>query len=307
MRIPDRWLGYFRETPRLQGHFLLSPRALAGVHYRRKENKIAGAAVLPLPPGTIVPSFDKPNLPDPALLEAKIKEAAARLRLSEKSVSCLIPDPCVRAVLLPFDSLPAAEKEREKVVRWRIQKQMPLLAEDARLVYEVLNTSPPKVFAVVVKETVIREYETVFERLHYRVGYLGIPSLSLLNLAGREEFRNSLLVNIEEDSLCLMGLVEGELTLYRLKPLAAEAGRAARRIPEAAKEIENTIRFIEDREKKQVRVLGLRLGVPDPAGAVRESLRAALSIPVIEIAHPAAAGLDAADVPMALPLLGQLP
>jgi len=307
MRIPDRWLGYFRETPRLQGHFLLSPRALAGVHYRRKENKIAGAAVLPLPPGTIVPSFDKPNLPDPALLEAKIKEAAARLRLSEKSVSCLIPDPCVRAVLLPFDSLPAAEKEREKVVRWRIQKQMPLLAEDARLVYEVLNTSPPKVFAVVVKETVIREYETVFERLHYRVGYLGIPSLSLLNLAGREEFRNSLLVNIEEDSLCLMGLVEGELTLYRLKPLAAGAGRAARRIPEAAKEIENTIRFIEDREKKQVRVLGLRLGVPDPAGAVRESLRAALSIPVIEIAHPAAAGLDAADVPMALPLLGQLP
>ena len=301
MRIPDRWLGYFRDTPRLQGHFLLSPRALAGVHYRRKENKIAGTAVLPLLPGTIVPSFDKPNLPDPALLEAKIKEAAARLRLSEKTVSCLIPDPCVRAVLLPFDSLPAAEKEREKVVRWRIQKQMPLLAEDARLVYEVLNTSPPKVFAVVVKESVIREYETVFERLHYRVGYLGIPSLSLLNLAVREEFRNSLLVNIEEDSLCLMGLVEGELSLFRLKPLAP------RRISEAAKEIENTIRFIEDREKKQVRVLGLRLGVPDPAGAVRESLRAALSIPVIEIAHPAAAGLDAADVPMALPLLGQLP
>jgi hypothetical protein len=307
MRIPERWLDYFRDTPRLQGHILVSSKALAGVHYQRKENKIAGAAVFPLPPGTVVPSFDKPNLPDPTLLEGIIKEAVARLRLSEKSVSCLIPDVCVRAALLPFDSLPAADKEREKVIRWRIQKQMPLLAEDTRLVYEVLNSPAPKVLAVVIKESVVREYEVAFERLHFRVGHVGIPSLSLLNLAGQDEFRDSLIVNIEEESLCLIGLVEGEMSLYRLKPLVSGGGRSPRRIPEAAKEIENTIRFIEDREKRQVRALGLRLGVPDPAGAIREGLRTALSIPVLEITHPALAGLAPADIPMVLPLLGQIP
>jgi hypothetical protein len=304
MRIPERWQSYFREIPRLEGHFLVSARAVAGVRLNRAENKIAGVAVRPLKSGTIVPSFDKPNLAEPAELETALREVVAGLRLSEKSVSCLIPDLSVRAVLLPFETLPAAEKEREKVVRWRVQKQMPLLAEDTRLVYEVLNGSSPRVFAVVVKESVVREYEAAFERLHYRVGRVGIPSLGLLDLAGSDDFRDSLLVNLEENSLCLMGLVGGELSLYRLKPLAFEGGRSSRRLPEAAKEIENTIRFIEDREKRQVRALGLRLGVSDPGGAIREGLRTALSIPVLEISHPAAAGMNPDEAPILLPLLG---
>lgn len=307
MRIPARLARYFAETSRFQGLFSCSSRSLAALHFSQKDNRIVGAAVLPLRPGTVVPSFDKPNLPDQALLAEKIKEAAARLKISERSAACLIPDPCVRAALLPFDSLPAAEKEREKVVRWRVQKQMPLLVEGTRLVYEVLGGSPAKVLAVLVKESVVREYEAAFERLHFKIGYLGIPSLSLLNLAGEEELRDSLLVNVEEDSLCLMGFIDGEMSLYRLKPLAAESGRVSRRVQEMAQEIENTIRFVEDREKKRIRVLGLRLGIPDPNNSFRESLRASLSIPVIEITHPAAAGLEPAEIPLLLPLLGQLP
>jgi hypothetical protein len=307
LRLPDRWTRYLTETPRFEGLFLCSSRALAALRVGRKDGRIAGAAVLPLRPGTVLPSFDRPNLPDPGPLEDKIREAAARLGIGAGTAACLIPDMCARAVLLTFDALPSGEKEREKVVRWRVQKQMPLPAEGTRLVYEAVGTSPARILAVLVKDAVVREYEAAFARARFKVGALGISSLSLVNLAGGEELRDGLLVNVEDDSLCLMGFVEGALSLYRLKPLAAEGGRASRRAQELAQEIENTVRFMEDREKGRVRAVGLRLGVPDPNGALREGLRSLLSIPVLEIAHPAAAGFASAESPLLLPLLGQLP
>lgn len=307
LKLPARWTRYLTEAPRFEGLFLCSPRGLAALRVGGKDGRVAGAAVLPLRPGSLVPSFDRPNLPDPGPLEDKIKEAAARLGIADRTAACLIPDVCARAVLLSFDALPAGEKERERVVRWRVQKQMPLLAEDTRLVYEVVGTSPARILAVLVKAAVVREYEAAFARARFRVGYLGIPSLSLLNLAGAETPADGLLVNVEDDSLSLMGLAGGALDLYRLKPLAAEAGRASRRLPEMVREVENTILFVEDREKRRMPAVSLRLGVADPGGALREGLRRALSLPVVDVASPAASGFDAAERPLLLPLLGLLP
>jgi hypothetical protein len=306
LRLPDRWNRWLTESPRFEGLFLCSPRGLAALRVSGKDGRVAGGAVLPLRPGAVVPSFDRTNLPEPAALEEKIREAAGRLGLTDRTAACLVPDICARAVLLTFDALPNGEKEREKVVRWRVQKQMPLLAEDTRLVYEVVSSSPARVLAVLVKDAVVREYEAAFARARFRVGYLGIPSLSLLNLAGAGELEDGLLVNIEDDSLSLMAFSKGVLGLYRLKPLAADSGRASRRAQELAREIENTARFVEDREKQNVGVLGLRLGVPDPNGALREGLRSNLSIPLVELAHPAASAFEPAEVPFILPLLGQL-
>ncbi|MBN2206075.1 MAG: hypothetical protein JW742_01605 [Candidatus Aminicenantes bacterium] len=306
-RLPARWIRYLTEAPRFEGLFLCSPRGLAALRVGRKDGRVSGAAVLPLRAGSVVPSFDRPNLPDPGPLEDKVKEAAARLGIADRTAACLIPDICARAVLLAFDGLPGGEREREKVVRWRVQKQMPLLAEGTRLVYEVVGTSPLRVLAVLVKEAVVREYEAAFARARFRVGYLGIPSLSLLNLAGVETLRDGLLVNVEDDSLSLMGFQAGELALYRLKPLAADVGRASRRLPEMVQEVENTLRSIEDREKKQIQALGLRMGVADPGGALREGFRRAISIPVVEVAPPAAAGFETAESPLLIPLLGLLP
>src|SRR4030042_6533266 len=129
-----------------------------------------------------------------------------------------VPERCLKILVLAFDSLPASDKERERIIRWRAKKQMAILPEDTRLSYEmVASSSSRKVLAALARTPVIREYEDLFAGLGYEVGIAASPTISLLNLVDWENEKDFLVATLEEDSLGVIAVTQAEPALYRLK------------------------------------------------------------------------------------------
>jgi len=276
-----------------------------------KERQVKHHFVLNLPGGLIEPHFDRPNISDPAALTGILKDGLNQIKISGKKVACLIPETCLKIFVLAFDSLPASEREREKLIRWRAKKLMPVLSDDARLSYEVKpSSSSMRVLAALARTPVIKEYEDVFAGLGLEVGILTVPTLSLLNLSDWKNEDDWLVVNIEDDALALAAVTRAEMALYRLKMFALERGKVqdfARRVESIVKEIENTAHFVEDREKREIRSLWFRSGLKESRGDVLEALRTALPFDVHPVQSPGSFNLGPEIGHFMAPLVGQIP
>ncbi|MBP1766729.1 MAG: putative secretion system ATPase PilM-like [Candidatus Aminicenantes bacterium] len=289
----------------------LSSSYVSGIHTDGKDGRARHQVVLDLPAGILEPHFDRKNIVDPAALSGVLKEGLRQLGTSGKKIACLLPEACLKILVLPFDSLPSSEREREKIIRWRAKKQMAVLADDARLTYEAVTTgSSVKVLVALARMPVIREYEDLFAGLGFDVGIASSPTVSLLNLVDWEGEKDLLLANIEEDSLGLVAVTQSEPALYRLKtfPAGRDGGlRFSQKIEAVVKEIEYTAHFIEDREKRQVRTLWFRSGLKEGREDIRAGLRTALPFDVRPVLAPPACGLDPAGSAFLAPLAGQFP
>jgi hypothetical protein len=289
----------------------VSSSYISGIHVDLKDGRAKRHAVLELPAGLLEPHFDRKNVADVAALSGVLKEGLRELQVPGKKIACLVPEACLKIFVLSFDSLPASEKEREKIIRWRAKKQMAILPEDARLSYEtVTSSSSIKVLAALARTPVIREYEDLFAGLGLDVGIAASPTISLLNLVDWENEKDLLVVNIEEDSLGLIAVTQSEPALYRLKTFSVgqEGGlRFSQKIEAVAKEIENTVHFIEDREKRAVRSLWFRSGLKEGREDILAGLRTGLEIEVRPVQAPSSCGLSPDLSAFLAPLAGQVP
>ncbi len=289
----------------------VSSTYISGIHVDVKDGRARRQAVLELPTGLLEPHFDRKNMADTAALSGILKEGLRQLEASGKKVACLVPEACLKILLLAFDSLPSSEKEREKIIRWRAKKQLAVLPEDARLTYEIVaSNSSLKVLAALARIPVIKEYEDLFAGLGLEVGIATSPTISLLNLLDWQDEKDLLVANIEEDSLGLVAVTQSEPALYRLKTFTVERDsrlRFSQKLDAVVKEIENTANFIEDREKRQVRSLWFRSGLKEGQEDIQSGLRTALSIDVRPVLAPSACGLDPAKSAFLAPLAGQVP
>jgi len=289
----------------------VSSSYISGAHVDLKEGRIKRHAVLELPSGLLEPHSDRKNIADAAALSAVLKEALRELQIPGKKIACLVPEACLKILVLPFDSLPGSEKEREKIIRWRAKKQMAVLREDARLPYEILGSSSSiKILAALARTPVIREYESLFAGLGLDVGIAASPTVSLLNLVDWENGKDLLVANVEEDSLGLVAVTQSEPALYRLKTFSAgteEEVPFSQKVEAVIKEIENTVHFIEDREKRAVQALWFRSGLKGGREDIQAVLRANLGIEVRPILAPAASGLSPDLSAFLAPLAGQFP
>jgi hypothetical protein len=279
-RIRERLL----EAPLPDAVFQIAPRSLTGIRVFSSERSVGGRFVAALPDGAVRPAFEGANLGDPALLESKIREGMAKLGLAQGTVSILFPELCARVFLLPLESSPESDRERDQIVRWRIGKLMPQLPEDARFVHQsVVSGNGEWIVAAVARPEVVREYEGVFIRSGLAPGNVTLPSLSLLGLlpAGGDD---ALIVDVEDDSLSITAVVGAEPVLFRQKPfvLDRESGTPlSRRIGPLVTEIENTALFLEDKEKKKVRAVWLR-APSDNGDDLAAELGRRLTLPVRE-------------------------
>lgn len=307
----DRLRGYFTSSLCPSAVIQLSSTYVSAIRVDVKERRIKRHFVLDLPRGLIEPHFDRPNISDPTALSGILKDGFKELHVSGKKIACLVPESCLKIFILPFESLPASERERQKLILWRVKKQMPVLPEDIRLAYEVRATpSSVKALAALARTPVVREYEALFGGLGLDVGVITAPSLSLLNLLDWHKGGDLLAVNIEDDSLSLAAVTAAEPSLYRLKMFALERGSSretALKVETIIQEIENTAHFIEDREKRQVRMLWFRSGMKGNQGDVLEALRKELPFDVQPVQVPPSFGLTGEFSGFLAPLAGQIP
>ncbi len=302
---------FFLDRPLPDGVFQVDARYLSALGFSRRERSITGRFSRPLASGTLQASFDRKNIADGAALEVFVDEAVAALGLSSsETISLLIPDPCVRILILAAESLPASLREREAFVRWRIQKQMPLLSADLRMDYAIVpGAGPEKILVAVALEDVVREYEELFKKYSLRIGTVTLPSLSLNHLFQGDERGTDILVNVEADHFSLLAVTGQEWSLFRQKAAGAD-GRPTLRIEEKveqiAKEVENTIFFLEDKEKQQVDGIWIRTGFEEDAGEFVRRLKTKIPLPIEEVGSVIGNDWDLAERTLLAPLVGQV-
>ena len=303
---------FFARQPLPLTAFQLSARYLCGMHLTPKDKKVSSHFILPLEEGVIEPSFYKKNINDPALLEKTLNTGAVKLNNKSRKVLFLLPELSQKMFILSFDALPTSQEEREELILYRVKKQMPLLPPDSRLAFEIQPSEGRyRVVASVAKAAVVQEYEEVFHRLKYKVAVTGVPSVSLVNLLGRNNERDFILIDVEQSAFSLMAVIRGEIALYRQKPYGFDGnteGGSAAIATNIVQEITNTAHFIEDNENIKIASLWIRLGILGQENGLFESLQEKLASPLqrIEASSTQAVKLNPDEKRILAPLMGQI-
>jgi hypothetical protein len=308
--VINRIKGYFTEQALLPVAFQVSRSYASGIHFSRKNRRFDGHFVLPLPPGVVEPSFDKQNILSPSALEEKIREGARRLRTGENAASLLIPESCLKVFVFSFDRLPDSAKEREELLRWRLNKAVPVRPPDTRISYDIIKSDGQvKVFLAMARVSVVQEYERLLARCGMKVRAVGIPAPSLVNLLQGDQARNALIVNVEADSVSLLAVLDFEISLYRFKPFLPDALSSmlpAQKFETIINEVENTVHFIEDREKKKVDAVWVRAAIPKSEGDLLAFAKGRTALAWRPFPPAGPPMVDADDAQVLFPLIGQV-
>lgn len=288
--------------------FQVAPTFVSGIRVSKKDRSVRGGFVLPLPDRPVSPSFDRPNLTNTAAVEEAIVRGMKNLRISSGSVALLIPEPAVRVFVLSVESFPGSGRERDAFIRWRIGKQMPLIPDDARIDYAMgPGRGARKVIVAMARQSIVREYEALFEKAGLKPDLVTVPSLTLVNLAVRNGPMNGILLNLEDETLTLLAVMASGWTLYRQKGVGAPGGpEADERAENIVREAENTIRFLEDKEKERVERLWVRTAVAAERPGLIGRLRQRINLPLEAVDYEAPGAWTEAQKTIIAPLVGQI-
>ncbi|HPW17922.1 MAG TPA: hypothetical protein PLP83_06030 [Candidatus Aminicenantes bacterium] len=308
MTIGRRLRDRFTERLLPDAVFQIAPGYLSGVRVARADRSVKGGFVLPFRERPVVPSFDRPNIADPAALEEAIAQGMRNLRLASGTAGLLIPEPSVRVFVFNVDGFPRTGREREAFLRWRIAKQMPLIPEDARIDFAATpGRGPRRIIAAMARRVVVWEYEALFEKAGLRPVLVGVPSLALANLVRRDGRAADLLLNLEDETLTLLALSEAGWTLYRQKDVGPAAGTGAEeRAENIVREAETTIRFLEDKERVRTERLWLRSAAEAETAGIASRLGERTGVPVRTVDYEAPKVWTEAHKAVLAPLIGQV-
>lgn len=230
---------------------------LTGLRVKEGDRREARYFILPLGAGLIEPSAERSNLREPDKLVALIQAGFKKIGGPGGDLSLLLPESCFRVFIFTAESLPSSGREKLALIRWRIRKLYPLLPDDFRFDFQVWRfDSFYKLLVVGAKTSIIEEYEKLLARAGWRVRVVGLPTIYLLTLVKEPDF---LLVNLERDHLAILASANEIPLLYRVKSFRLE--REGDLSQQCLAEIENTLHFIEDKEKRQIKNIFLRWAV----------------------------------------------
>lgn len=162
------------------------------------------AALVHLSPELLRPSFDAPNINDPAELARALTElitSAGLLRQRKWSTS--LPEAAARSAILTIEGIPNSRREMEEVFEWKVERTFGAPSSELRLSREQLAPDAQRQTRFLVNAIrleVLAEYEAVFASLGWHVG------LVLPRHAGEEQWLRN---GHQGDGLLLTGHEEG--------------------------------------------------------------------------------------------------
>lgn len=137
----------------------------------------------------IRPSTDENNISEVSALARNLTSLVGPR--PGTSVALSLPNQCAQITLLDFDVLPEHPSEREALIRWRLEKDLPLSAADCRVAYRVFgpfgnDTNPdgPKhrMLVATIRNSVLAQYEQACEQAGLLPVEVGLQGLQLFDL-----------------------------------------------------------------------------------------------------------------------------
>jgi Tfp pilus assembly PilM family ATPase len=211
------------------------------------------AASSELPAGAVAEAYSLPNIADSeALVKAVRQSLAAGGILPGRAALCL-PDALFRTQTLDFDELPARAADRERLIRWRLEKTAAFDLLDTDLRCQILKR--PKgitVLACVAKKELIRQHEALLAALGLEAWSILPSSLAVAGFYAplmAQRSRSYALSHVTGDSLSTLVAENGGVGFFRCKDVKRSGSTDAS--GRLTRDIADSLHFYAHRDRSQ--------------------------------------------------------
>jgi Tfp pilus assembly PilM family ATPase len=204
-----------------------------------------------------------------------------------------LPDGVFRVQILEFDELPRKNADRERLIRWRLEKTAAFDIADTLLRYEILGRQDTgfTILTCFAKKAVIGQYEKMLQALGFEPWSIGLSSFHTLNFYApyiTKKTTVSALTHVTDDSFTTIISESGGARFYRFKDL--KRGGAEDLHARMVREIEDSLHFYTHHmDRPQLSEVGhlYLTGEPGIGGLLAAELKKGTSLEV-EILMPSA-------------------
>ena len=258
-----------------------------------------------LPENMVSESYGSPNVRDPEGLNRVLRDCVDGLSAKNaRRAGLSLSDGIFRVQTLEFDQLPRNGRDRERLIRWRLEKTAAFDISDSVLRHQVLRQSKGfTILVCVAKQLVLSQYETLLKGLGLEPWSVGLSSFHTLNFYSpyiTKKSKLAALTHVTEDSLTTIIAENGSVRFYRYKEI--KRGNSIDIRPRLIREIEDSLHFYthldrgQQAEAPRLYISGessLRDGLAEELGAV-STLSAEVLVPALVLPSAAEAGPEMA-------------
>ena len=286
-------LRFLSKKPALGLEITSTALRLAAVSGNGAKASVLSTARTLVPPGMVNESYGAPNLDNPDDFSLLLRDCLASLgRPDIRRVALSLPDSVFRVQTLDFDTLPGKAVDRERLIRWRLEKTAAFDVADTSLRYEILRGQDRglTVLACVAKQSVLSQYETAVTRLGLEPWSIGLSSFSTLNFYASYLTQLSpvaVLAHITEDAFATVILENGGVRFYRYKEI--KRGGVDEIRARIIREIEDSLHFYSHLDRTQAAEIGHLFLTGDAAASngLAQGLHDRMAV-TVELLSPAA-------------------
>jgi type IV pilus assembly protein PilM len=235
----------------------ITPTGVIGGRAGAARDEIEVLYTRSLPPGALVPSLATENIVQRDVLREAVLAVLEAIGARARDVIAVVPDAACRVALLDFETLPERAQEANAIVRFRLKKSLPFDAEKAAISYRATRDAQSvKVVAAVMLDTVLKEYESLFEQYGSSPGVVVPSGIAALGLVEANEAALTLKVDPLSTSVAIVE--SDQLLLYRT---LEHAGKDTLTAEQLADDIYPSVVYCQDNFHISVRQL-LVAGLP---------------------------------------------
>jgi Tfp pilus assembly PilM family ATPase len=249
---------YFAGSPSLGIEITASAVRLAALTVRGSGISVEYTKIEELPAGTVCGSYASPNIQDPSGLGAALREGLSGASRTYRRAALALPDGVFRVQTLEFDELPAKPADRERLIRWRLEKAAAFDLADTVLRFQVLKRpgNGYVALACVAKQSVIAQYEALLTELGLEPWNVGVSSFHVLNLYSPFLSKKSpvfAIAHLMEDSFTTIVEDGSGTRFYRYKDVKRAAADELK--ARFMREIEDSLHFYAHMDRTQTSVV----------------------------------------------------
>jgi len=166
-------------VPHIGAGFIDDRFVVVDMQRKRSHLAIAASAYTVLPPDLIRPGFDSPNITNPEELAEIIQQTAEGAGLANRRKwSVTLPPDVARTVVIGVEGNPTSRKEIDEIVAWKVERALGISTTGLRVARARLpeSSAGQRYLVTVSPESVVAEYEGVFQAVGWQVGLL-LPKL----------------------------------------------------------------------------------------------------------------------------------
>ncbi len=139
-------------------------------------------------------AYASPNIKDFYHLNAVLRECLADAPSGIRRAALSLPDGVFRVQTMEFEELPGTAEDRERLIRWRLEKGAAFDIAETALRYQILGRQDKgfTLLSCVAKQAVIAQYESLLIGLGlepWTIGPSSFHALELLFLVPHEKIR----------------------------------------------------------------------------------------------------------------------